>query len=315
MQIPNVNILLSTYNGAKFIDEQIQSLLSQVNVNITITIRDDGSNTAMTAMLKQYQKNYNNIQLILGNNIGLPGCFFELMKECDKNYDYYAFCDQDDIWIPNKLEIATEKLKKFENTKKPAPTLYFSRQTYINENGKILGVSTSPKHPITPSNALFENLAVGCTCVFNNTLLKLALMSIETDKTNQIFMHDWWLYLIASTMGKVVFDKTPTIKYRQHSNNKYGGRISLFNKSIRRIKLLIFIQKTNVPTPLTQLTHLHSQLIKHEKVQMSTEIKILLKSYQSSFFSRLSYITSKPLKRRSKIETVFINLLFIFKLI
>ncbi|HOV15546.1 MAG TPA: glycosyltransferase, partial [Spirochaetota bacterium] len=124
---PKINILMSTYNGEKYLKEQLDSLLNQTYKNIKIYIRDDGSSDNTLNILKEYNKE-NKINLFVGENIGFVKSFFWLIKNSD-NADYYSFSDQDDVWFPGKLEKAINLLNKYDSQ---IPTLYFSNFDYYD---------------------------------------------------------------------------------------------------------------------------------------------------------------------------------------
>lgn len=310
MPFPFVNILLSTYNGSDFIEKQIESLQSQINVNISITIRDDGSDKQHLNLLKNIAQKHSNIELDLSHNIGLPGSFFQLMKnQSNKQYDYYAFCDQDDIWLPDKLTSAIQQLKAIHSP----IALYCSRQIYIDKNDKKIGSSFRPPKNISLKNAIFENLAVGCTCVFTSSLLQQAL---QTKDYRNIVMHDWWVYLIASSIGEVTFDTTPHIYYRQHSNNAVGGKLSHWRKLLSRIEKYINIQLTNKGGPIDQLEAFYNEFSTQISSEDADLIKKVLVNYDRSIIQRIR-IASNSLffYRQTFSDHITWKLLYLFKML
>ncbi len=206
-----VQILMSVYNGEKYLREQIDSILGQSYDNIQILIRDDGSTDRSMDILQEYQKIYPNISVIKGRNIGLTPSFIELLGESDA--DYVAFCDQDDVWMENKIEKAVEKLKAIK-----MPALYCSNQILVNEqlekidNGKIPHINPGF------GNAVIESVCTGCTVVMNEALIKTMKGHLPTEA----IWHDWWCYMVASYLGTVIFDENAYIYYRQHGNNQLG---------------------------------------------------------------------------------------------
>lgn len=210
----NVCILMSTYNGEKYLSEQLDSLLMQKNVEIQIVIRDDGSKDDTLNIIKSYQDRYSNISLSACENVGPTTSFLELIKNAPEA-DYYALCDQDDVWMDNKIEMAILEIKK--NTKTSIPVLYHSN----------LFVVDSELNPIMKSNkiesknkfvSLVDNNVTGCTSVLNRELLEL----IRKHGCVDVTMHDAWINIIASFFGKVVFDSNSYIYYRQHERNVIG---------------------------------------------------------------------------------------------
>lgn len=212
-----VQILMSTYNGEKYIETQLNSILEQNYKQIFLLIRDDGSTDHTLKILSQYERKYKNISVIRGENIGVIESFFTLMQKADEKADYYAFSDQDDKWLAHKISKAIEALEKEDDKK---ALLYCSSKTLVDKDLKLLHSEIDYTKEIIPSfgNALVQNICTGCTCVFNKKLCD----SIKNNIPNNIIMHDWWLYLVAAAFGKVIYDKNSYILYRQHEGNVHG---------------------------------------------------------------------------------------------
>lgn len=206
-------ILVSTFNGEKYLRVQIDSLLNQtIAADTTIIVRDDGSSDETLEILEQYEKD-GKIILRQGKNKGVVLSFFDLLEQAPEA-EYYAFCDQDDYWLPEKMEVAIGKL---ESISKPA--LYCSRKTLVDEDLKELSREDT-KPLFNPLDVLMKrNIASGCTMVFNQSLRKLFL-KYPSDKT---LYHDTWLFNLAYFTGKVIYDDNSYILYRQHGNNVVGA--------------------------------------------------------------------------------------------
>lgn len=243
-----VLILLSTYNGSSFIKEQIDSLLSQINVDIQILVRDDGSSDATTSILQEYASVDNRINLILGDNLGACNSFLELQKEALKyEADYYAFCDQDDVWLNDKLSTAVKVLE--ENGQANQPALYMSAFQMVDANLNKIDTPIYTPMLSLPA-ALISNCATGCTMVFNRTLLQKTISDVPN---SDIIMHDYWLYLTCLIMkGFVFFDTTPYIYYRQHGNNVIGGIGTSFCKRWWMRFKKLFLEGDNFKSKLAQ---------------------------------------------------------------
>lgn len=223
-----VQVLISTYNGEKYIKKQIDSLLNQIGVKVKILVRDDGSTDSTKAILEQYSK-LGKLKWYEGKNLRTAHSFLDLMKNAN-DVEYYAFCDQDDIWDNDKLIIAIESLKKFN---KNEPIMYFSNARLIDKNDNDLNKNHIKNNPrITLKNSFLQNIALGCTIVFNKEALKKAILA---DESTDIVMHDAWVYRICMALGKVVYDPMPHIGYRQHQNNVIGGSESVLKKYKSRI--------------------------------------------------------------------------------
>ena len=164
MENEKVTILMSSYNGEKYITEQIESLVQQTYPNIQILIRDDGSSDNTINIIKKFQEKYNNIKLIEGENLGFINSFFELLKISEKS-DYYAYCDQDDVWMKDKIERAVSFLKK---EPKEIPLLYFSNSDYYDTDMNFLATAEREKI-YNFRNSLVECVTQGMTMVINET--------------------------------------------------------------------------------------------------------------------------------------------------
>lgn len=219
-----VQVLMSTYNGEKYLSEQIESLLKQEDVEISILIRDDGSTDSTVDILKKYS-NKKNIKYYEGKNLGYGKSFLEVLKMSD-DADYYAFCDQDDIWQPKKLISAIKKLESEESEYK----LYFSNLTIVNENMDIIGEKDFKNMPLTLEREIIRHSASGATMVFNKNL-KSIVNGYNFNNVSYPVSHDFIVNLLCIVVGgKVIFDQKSYIKYRQHNNNVTGTSQSLLKR-------------------------------------------------------------------------------------
>lgn len=223
-----VTILISTYNGSKYLNEQIESLLDQTEKNINILVRDDGSKDSTLALLDEYKKS-NTLEWYTGENLRPARSFWDLIKKAPSS-EYYALCDQDDYWHPDKISTAIETLSKYDGE----PALYFSQTSLVD--AKLNPIETpiiSPK--CTIEEALIAHYATGCTFVFNKKLMDV-LRSYEPE---YLSMHDNWIYRVCLVVGgKIIFDPTSHISYRQHSNNVIGLNHSRTQVIKRKFKSL-----------------------------------------------------------------------------
>ena len=208
-----VQILMSTYNGEQYLREQIDSLLQQAYPEIEILVRDDGSKDSTPDILRDYARRYDNIRIFLEDNVGVTKSFFELLKRSEA--DYVAFCDQDDIWLEQKVVQAVEKLQTIKT-----PALYCSNKILVDAHGKV--IAENDKKKLTPGfgNAVIESVCTGCTMVLNRELAE----NIKAHIPERAILHDWWCYLVASYVGQVVFDEKSYILYRQHEHNVVGQK-------------------------------------------------------------------------------------------
>jgi glycosyltransferase involved in cell wall biosynthesis len=241
---PIVNILLSTFNGISFLREQLDSLQAQDYPNVLIYIRDDGSTDGTSDFLQNYQKQFPTVKLITGENIGYKRSFLELALNAKTgDGEFYAFCDQDDVWSSQKISRA---MKLLQQSPKPEMTLCFCRMNFVDSQLQLLGQSSIPRY-LDFGNALAECTPSGCTMVFGSEIYNLFIQG----DANKMFGHDWWVYLVASAFGYVVYDPQPHIQFREHSSNtstahKMGTSLSM------RIKFRIkdFLQRLFQDKPI-----------------------------------------------------------------
>lgn len=294
----SVLVLLSTYNGQKYLEEQLISLQQQKNVDLSVLVRDDGSHDDTTKILKKYAKQ-DFLDWYSGNNIGPAYSFFNLMENAPKS-EFYAFCDQDDIWKPNKLYSAIKELKKFNNKK---PALYFSKaQLYNQKLKKIDNEYHYPNESFELPQALLGNNATGCTMVFNERLLKY----VNKYEPDYLLMHDHWLYLLCLALdGNIKYDKNSYIKYRQHDNNVCGNTGSF----IQRFKNSGFFDNNNIRSKIScELLKGYEQDIPKKNVKLIKKVC----SYNNSLMNKFSLILDSDIKKESFLSNILliVNILF-----
>ena len=181
---------MSSYNGERYIEEQIESLLSQKNCSIQIFVRDDGSKDLTTKILDEYKKN-GTLEWFSGTNLRPARSFWNLIMSAPDS-DFYALCDQDDYWQPDKLSAAVDMLKDYDKI----PTLYFSQTTLVDSN--LSPIKTPVIHPkCTIGEALIAHYATGCTFVFNKKLME----KLRSYTPEYLSMHDNWIYRVCLTVG------------------------------------------------------------------------------------------------------------------
>ena len=213
-----VQILMSTYNGERYLEQQLDSILKQTYSELELLVRDDGSTDGTMKILKRYAQEHENVTLCGGENIGVIQSFFELLRMSDEDAEFYGFADQDDDWFPEKIEKAVQML---EERQVKLPLLYCSDTYIADEFLQILKKDNKSPRP-SWGNALVQNICTGCTAVINKPLRDI----VRNTKPQNILMHDWWLYLTAELYGEVVYDNHAYIRYRQHGDNVYGAKTS-----------------------------------------------------------------------------------------
>ena len=212
----SVAVMMSVYNGEKYIPEQLESILAQKDVGIDIYVRDDGSGEAAKHVLKQFAAKHSNIHLDHGENLGISNSFLKMVRDVPDHHDFYAFSDADDVWLPNKLSSAVDVLLRGDSSVAQA---YCSQITLVDEQLNFIGHGRPLRRPITFGNSIVECRMSGATAVFNRTLIGIA----KPFGYGHAVMHDAWMNVIAAGFGKVHFDPSSYILYRQHGRNADGG--------------------------------------------------------------------------------------------
>lgn len=228
----NVLVLMSTYNGEKYLRQQIDSIVGQQKVSVKLLVRDDGSSDSTLAILKEY-KAKGLLDFYKGGNLGPARSFMHLLQNAPAS-DYYAFSDQDDVWLPEKLSVAINSLRGHEDK----PALYFCQTQLVDENlNKKESVIIHPY--LTFGEAIVYKFIGGCTMVVNHRLRFI----IGKQQPSYMRMHDTWVYFIAQSMNAYIhFDETPHILYRQHSNNVLGQGQGWIHEWILRIKRFVSLK-------------------------------------------------------------------------
>ena len=283
---PKVLVMLATYNGEKYLKEQINSILNQKNVDVYIRASDDLSTDNTLNILSEYKNKYSNFDFTINEkNKGFTYNFLDLIYISNDEFDYYAFCDQDDVWLDNKLSKAIEKIQ-LENNK--SGILYCSNLKLVDKNLKEYGLQE--KKSILNINrycGLTSNIATGCTCVFDKKLF----LKVKKYYPNSIYLHDYWIYLIAQYTGTVVYDYNSYILYRQHENNQIGSNKKFFTKS----KISNFFHPKHKTSDL-----LKKFLFYYEKDIYSNDLKYvkIAANYNKSTINKVKLLFSIKIKRR-----------------
>lgn len=246
-----IDILMATYNGEKYIEEQINSIINQDFKEWNLLIRDDCSTDNTINIINKYVEKYpDKIKLIdnMGKNLGVKLNFGELMKHSKSKYCMFA--DQDDKWLPNKISLTLEKMKELEsNYGEEKPILIHTDLKVVDKNLELIDKSFWKYSYIDPSRntlnkLLVKNTVTGCTMMINSSLKKLINFIPE-----ECMMHDHWIALVASLSGIIYFIKEPTILYRQHENNQLGAKKKIKKKNFfrkRKLKYEFYVEQADI---------------------------------------------------------------------
>lgn len=216
-----VDILLATYNGEKYIREQIDSILNQTHTEFRLLISDDGSTDGTRDILNEYKLKDNRIEVFMQEkNLGVVKNFEFLLGKVEAKY--YMFSDQDDIWKESKIEKSLNKIEEGYD-------LVYSDLEVVDENlnvtyssyWKLKGIYNKIKKYNNFESLYLNNFVTGCTLISKKELINSFMLLPNTSK---FVLHDYWISLIISQNGKIAYVEEPLIKYRQHKNNKVGSK-------------------------------------------------------------------------------------------
>lgn len=239
------DVVLCTYNGEKYIKEQLESILAQTISPEFILISDDGSSDSTIDRIHSTmsENSFEKYSVVAGPRNGVAHNFFSAIHHTSSNLVFFS--DQDDIWLKNKAEIFTNKARSFSSK---APFFIFSDAYLIDEEGSRLRQTFFENQRLDPSilkddSILYQNCVQGASLLVNRALLSLVEKSLVTANVNQLVMHDWWIAIIGKYYGSYKFINKPLIEYRQHENNVIGSRALLkrlvsISSYISRLKLV-----------------------------------------------------------------------------
>lgn len=260
-------ILVATFNGSKYLKEQIDSLINQT-MNFDIIIRDDYSKDNTIEIIEDYQSKYEYIKLIKDNEDSKSAkenfsILLEYALELDR-YDYFLFCDQDDVWKENKVEVMIERIKTLERESK-SPILVHSDLEVVDENLNLINKSFFNYQKLDYKRSsinclVVQNIVTGCTLLINK---ELAIKASPFPK--EIIMHDWWLGLVASLFGKIEYINDATILYRQHNSNSIGANGFNLYSIIKKVLNIFSINTLSYSIQAKQLLLMFEKEISQEK--------------------------------------------------
>lgn len=291
-------ILLSTYNGAKYLPQLLDSLAAQRYRNWMLFWRDDGSSDESVAIVEAFGASCEagKVRRLAGyrEHLGPLGSFMTLLRQAPEFAINFAFCDQDDIWLPQKLDRAVSHIQTAINT---GPVLYCSRLKVVDADLREIGETPCPRNSFSITNALAQNVVSGCTIVLNDVARKVVTSISPPEQT----MHDWWCYIVVTAAGgHIFFDNKPGILYRQHGANEIGIPPTLVARLIRAY--------ARGAAEFLALLYDHLNCLKDGKRHLTKESISVIERTNRIFFgyglSRLWGIFTSGLYRQGFIETV-----------
>nr|WP_210201708.1 glycosyltransferase family 2 protein [Mesorhizobium loti] len=235
MNVPHVAILMATYNGEHFLQQQLTSIAAQTYRNLSLWISDDGSTDSTLQIVAAFRAKHLwlPVHVLPGPQAGFVRNFLSMVCDRQIGADFFAFCDQDDVWRHDKVAAAIACLSTVPSK---LPAVYVSRTRTIDKDGTCRGTSPLFELPPTVHNALVQSIGGGNTMVFNSQarrLLEIAGSDVAVPS------HDWWTYLVVTACGGFAFyDPEPRVDYRQHGENIIGENGSLAAR-LFRLNLLL----------------------------------------------------------------------------
>jgi glycosyltransferase involved in cell wall biosynthesis len=295
-KIPHVCILLATFNGMKYLDEQISSIYGQIGVKLSILVQDDGSTDGTVEYLENQLKLGKIKSFTKSRRIGSTKVFINLLNMAP-DAEYYAFSDQDDLWESTKLMKLTNLLGSLDS-----PGISFSGRILIDSEGYVMRSESIQLRHIGTRNALIQNLIPGNTSLINNS----GRIFLSTLNSDEVQHYDSWIYLIFSMFGTICLSDEPLTRYRIHDDNQIGLGGDITSK-VRSFETNLSGFKSNALS-----------ILKINSVELSAENQILLNSFLALIRSRNPYkrcllLMRLRLYRKTGIQTLLFNLYLAFR--
>jgi glycosyltransferase involved in cell wall biosynthesis len=305
---PRVAVLLATYNGAPWLREQLDSLLRQTHDNWVLYWRDDGSGDGSVAILQAFGQQAGQGRCVRveqpQGRLGATGNFLTLLRSVSDRMaepDMVAFADQDDVWLPQKLERGVAALR---HAPRDEPILYCARQVLVDATLQHLGLSHQISRPTGFPAALTQNVATGCTVMLNRPGARLVAASRPSTGT----LHDWWAYLLVTAAGgRLIQDAEPVVLYRQHAQNLVGAPASMASRAIAALHrgpaLFMTVLREHIGALLAQPDLLSERA--------RAELVTLDRALRSGPWRRLSALRMHGLHRQTWPETLLFRCWFL----
>lgn len=297
---PAVAILLSTYNGARFLTAQLDSFLTQSYPNWVLVWRDDGSSDGSVAVVREFAARTGAGRCVesvsSGPHLGAAHSFLTLLSEC-QGYELIAFADQDDVWLPEKLQHAVQRIGQ----EGEQAVLYCARQLLVDAELQGAKLSAAHGNPLGFPACLTQNIANGNTLVMNQAAAALVVNMGQPEGT----IHDWWSYIVVSACGgKVIFDERPQVLYRLHKANLIGKARPLPLRALAALRRGPGVYMTMMRRHADALAA-HAGLL---PPQTRRSLKRIQAALDGGVLPRLKALSCPRLRRSTKLE----NLLFAY---
>jgi len=291
--LPNVTVLLATFNGEKFLDAQLTSLQMQKGVSVRVIANDDGSSDSTVEILEAWKKSGLIREIYRSNRIGPSRVFHSLITKTD-GASFVALADQDDVWHRSKLEILCRIIDKSR------PSLAFSERELIDANGKCIGKSRLVRQGVSFGNALIENVVPGNTVLLNSQAVSL----IKKFPLRDLDHFDAWIYLLITAFGVCKYTTLHLVSYRLHANNTVGLR------KFRPGKFCLALDSWENRAKLLY-DHGNSEFDKAAELYITAFLRLY--SNKRSICSFLSILNFK-FQRQKRLDSIAIKWIFLFRL-
>lgn len=291
---PTVAIMLCTMNGERFIEEQLRSIAGQTCTDFVVYASDDGSTDRTVELLEQARDGClkDRLRFLQGPGTGFQNNFLSIFSLDAAPADFVAFCDQDDVWKPEKLERAVARLARVAPD---CPAIYGGRTILIDADGREIGLSANFSRKPAFANALLQSLFGGNTLVMNEAAWRLAKRMLVAP----VVSHDWWMYQIVTGVGgRVLYDEHPTVCYRQHGGNLVGERRSPRALFARLRALMGGRYRRWNETNTRALLPVSDQLTQESR----TALEAFCRAREARVFARLHLFWKSHLHRQSMAE-------------
>lgn len=293
-------ILLSSYNGERFVRDQLDSLLQQTHRNTRILIRDDGSTDGTRSILDSYAERHRNIEITYGDNLGYVKSFFWLLDHAPADAAYYCFCDQDDYWEADKVARGIRVLGGISR-----PAMVFTNVHIVDFRLRPLTIDSNRAPRGTAfENSLVQNIATGCTLMFNSAAA--AVLRNRNVRHGELIYHDWWIYQVISAIGQVIYDPFPTVRYRQHDGNVVGQRAG-WRAWLGRAKRQLHSSRRRLQRQAAELLRVHGGDFPPAKLRILEEF--VQRTTSPSWLERSRYALRAPLYRQRALDDFIMRLL------
>ncbi len=314
-------VILSTYNGEKYIIQLLDSLRCQTCPDVFVYIRDDGS-TDKTVDLIHACECGKGLDIVFergSGHVGAAESFFKLLSRvtADREIEYICFCDQDDVWKKDKIARAVNGIQQVVNGIKhkdcqDMPVLYFSDYDLVNADLKFIKKVQPAPTPcrISFENAIVQNIVPGFTCAVNRRAALLLAENLPCSE--KIVMHDWWVYLVVSAFGRIVHDPEPTVLYRRHENNTMDadtGSICFWQNRLKRfLKGKGHLKK--IADQTEEFRRCFALKLDGEKKKNLDEF---LNAVNGEFYKRVQYVFNGKTYYQAWFDNILFKLILVFE--